>query len=87
MRIQPDAELRRQDRCEMRPQPFRAASIAATSIFFMVIIASKARLASAPPAAIASVNTRGVICQERPHLSLHQPQALSCPPLPMMAFQ
>ena len=67
--------------------PRRAASIAATSIFLMSIIASKARLASAPPAAIASVRARGVICQERPHLSLHQPQALSWPPLPTMAFQ
>src|SRR5204863_5224869 len=67
-------------------QPHRAASIAATSIFFMSIIASKARLASAPPTAIASVRTRGVICQEMPHLSLHQPHALSSPPLPTMAF-
>ena len=68
-------------------QPRRAASILATSIFFMSIIASNARLASAPPAAIASVSTRGVICQETPHLSLHQPHALSWPPLPTMAFQ
>src|SRR5262249_1614207 len=55
--------------------------------FFMPIIASNARFASSPPAAIASVRTRGVICQEIPHLSLHQPQALSWPPLPTMAFQ
>ena len=68
-------------------QPRRAAWIAATSIFFMLIIASNARFASAPPAAIASVSTRGVICQEIPHLSLHQPHALSWPPLPTMAFQ
>ena len=68
-------------------QPRRAASILATSIFFIVIMASKARLASAPPAAIASVSTRGVICQERPQRSLHQPQALSLPPLPTIAFQ
>jgi hypothetical protein len=61
--------------------------IAATSIFFIPIIASNARFASPPPAASASVSTRGVICQEMPHLSLHQPQALSCPPLPTMAFQ
>ena len=45
----------------------RAASIAATSIFFMRIIASNARFASAPPAAIASVSPRGVICQETPY--------------------
>src|SRR3712207_9004040 len=53
----------------------------------MVIIASKARLASVPPAAIPSVSTRGVICQEMPQRSLHQPHSLSCPPLPTMAFQ
>jgi len=29
---------------------------------------------------MASINARGVICQDRPHLSLHQPQALSSPP-------
>jgi hypothetical protein len=63
-------------------QPRRAALIAATSIFFIVIIASNARFASAPPTAIASVSTRGVICHETPHLSLHQPQALSWPPFP-----
>jgi hypothetical protein len=62
-------------------QPRRAALIAATSIFLMPIIASNARLASSPPTASASVNTRGVICQETPHLSLHQPHALSWPPL------
>src|SRR5471030_2648972 len=68
-------------------QPRRAALIAATSIFFMVIIVSNTRFASAPPTAIASVSTRGVICHETPHLSLHQPQAVSWPPLPTMAFQ
>jgi hypothetical protein len=67
--------------------PRRAASILATSIFFICIMASKARFASAPPAASASVSGRGVICQERPQRSLHQPQALSCPPLPTIAFQ
>ena len=34
-----------------------------------------------------TVSTRGVICHETPHLSLHQPHALSWPPLPTMAFQ
>src|SRR3954453_12343416 len=68
-------------------QPRRAASIATTSIFLIVIIASNARLASSPPAAMASVSTRGVICHETPHLSLPQPQALSWPPLPTTAFQ
>jgi len=45
----------------------------ATSIFFIGIIASKARFASPPPAASASVSARGVICQESPQRSLHQP--------------
>jgi len=53
----------------------------------MPIIASNARFASSPPAASASVSTRGVICQKMPHLSLHQPHWLSWPPLPTMAFQ
>ena len=61
--------------------------MAATSIFFMVIMAENARFASAPPFDSASVSVRGVICQEMPHLSLHQPHALSWPPLPTMAFQ
>src|SRR4029077_17727045 len=68
-------------------QPRRAALIAAMSIFFMPIIASNARFASSPPAASALVSMRGVICQETPHLSLHQPHWLSWPPLPTMAFQ
>jgi hypothetical protein len=72
---------------DTKGQPRRAALIAATSIFFMPIMASNARFASLPPAANASVSTGGVICQEIPHLSLHQPHALSCPPLPTMAFQ
>ncbi|GIX23856.1 MAG: hypothetical protein KatS3mg122_1087 [Caldimonas sp.] len=67
--------------------PRRAASIAAWSIFFIVIIATKARSASAPPAASASVSVRGVICQFTPQRSLHQPHSLSRPPLPTMAFQ
>jgi hypothetical protein len=46
-------------------QPRRAASIAATSIFRIVIIASNARLAAAGSGStIASVSARGVICQE-----------------------
>src|SRR5512143_1411170 len=69
-------------------QPRRAASIAAMSIFFISIIASKARLAAAgSESVIALVSTIGVICQDKPHLSLHQPHALSSPPLPTMAFQ
>src|SRR5688572_11971188 len=65
--------------------PRRAASILATSILLISIIAVKARLASLPPAAIASVRTRGVICQERPQRSWHQPHSLASPPLLMMA--
>ena len=58
--------------------PRRAASIAAMSIFVISIIASKARLAAARSgSAIAAVSARGVICHDRPHLSLHHPQALS----------
>src|SRR6266853_894069 len=70
------------------PQPRRAASIAAMSIFFIVIIASNARLATAGSGSVtALVRTMGVICQDNPHLSLHQPHALSSPPLPTIAFQ
>ena len=68
--------------------PLRAASIAATSILFMVIIASKARLAATLSGlVVASSRTRGVICQEKLQRSLHQPQALSSPPLSTIAFQ
>ncbi len=57
-----------------RFQPRRAASIMAMSIFFIVIIASNARLATAGSGlVIPSVRAIGVICQDNPHLSLHQP--------------
>src|SRR5215213_8383146 len=69
-------------------QPRLAASIAAISIFFMSIIASNARFAAAGSGSlIACVSAIGVICQDRPHLSLHQPHALSAPPFPTIAFQ
>jgi hypothetical protein len=56
--------------------------MAAMSIFFICIIASNARLAAARSGSVtAFVNARGVICQDRPHLSLHQPHARSSPPL------
>ena len=62
----------------LRPYPRRAASIAAISIFCICIIASNARLARAGSGSlIASVRAIGVICQDTPHLSLHQPHALS----------
>jgi len=68
--------------------PRSAASIAAMSILRIVIIASIARFAASRSGfAIARISARGVICQEKPHLSLHQPQALSWPPLPTIAFQ
>ena len=38
------------------------------------------RFAPSPPTASASIRTRGVICQDTPHLSLHQPHALSWRP-------
>ncbi len=51
-----------------------AALIAATSIFFIGIIASKARLAAFchPPPVFRSIRA-AVTCHEMPHLSLHQP--------------
>ena len=64
-----------------------AASIAAMSILLIVIIASNARLAAARSGfEIASRRARGVICHDTPHLSLHQPHALSSPPFPTIAF-
>ena len=54
----------------------------------LAVIEANARLAAARSgSAIASVSARGVICHDSPQRSLHQPQALSWPPLPTMAFQ
>jgi hypothetical protein len=62
--------------------------MAAMSIFFIFIIASNARLAAARSGSVvASSSVRGVICQDKPHLSLHHPHALSVPPLLTIAFQ
>ena len=61
-----------------------ARSTSATSIYFIVLIASNTCFATSPPLAIASVRTRGVICNDRPHLSLHLPHALSRPPFSTM---
>jgi len=73
---------------KVQSHPRRAASIAAMSIFFICIIASNARLAAAGSASVIDfVRAIGVICQDNPHLSLHQPHALSWPPLPTIAFQ
>ena len=63
-------------------------SIVAMSIFRIVIIASMARFAAARSGSVvASSSARGVICHEKPQRSLHQPQALSRPPLPTIASQ
>ncbi|MOA54801.1 hypothetical protein D3C78_1784830 [compost metagenome] len=52
--------------------------MAAISILPICIMASKARLAaSGSGSVIASVRARGVICQEMPHLSWHQPHSLA----------
>ena len=68
--------------------PRTAVSIARMSIFVIVIIASMARFAAASSCPfIASSKARGVICHEKPHRSLHQPHALSSPPLSTIAFQ
>ena len=70
----------------MRPQPRSAASIAATSIFFIRIIASNAHPVAAGSGSIAArVRTSGESAGTRTHLSLHQPHALSWPPLPTVA--
>ena len=54
----------------------------------MVIMASIARFAAARSGSfIAAIKARGTICQEKPQRSLHQPHALSLPPLPMIASQ
>ncbi len=59
----------------------------AMSIFFIGIIALNARLASALSWLVtASMSMRGLICQEMPQRSLHQPHWLSWPPLPTIAF-
>jgi len=56
------------------------------SIFFMSIIASNARAAVAPPCVMSWVKRFGVICQDSPKRSLHQPHALSAPPPSVIAF-
>jgi hypothetical protein len=68
----------------MQLAPHRAASIAAISIFFIAIMASKARLA-AGSSLLVVVSMSRVICQDSLHLSLHYPHILSAPPLPSMA--
>ena len=62
--------------------------MAAISILVIVIIAVKARWrAAASGSLMARVSATGVTCQEMPHLSLHQPQALPAPPLVVSASQ
>jgi hypothetical protein len=61
----------------MQPQPRRAASIAAMSIFFICIIASNARLAEAGSGSVTAwVRASGVIRRDTRGLSLHQPHGL-----------
>src|SRR5262245_6024680 len=62
-----------------RPQSAACETEALAGVVSPTCPDGNARFASSPPAAIASVSTRGVICQETPHLSLHQPHALSSP--------
>jgi hypothetical protein len=58
------------------------------SIFVIPIIDSNARPAAARSGpVIASSSARGVICHDRPHLSLHHPHRLSAPPLATIACQ
>jgi hypothetical protein len=53
----------------------------------IVLIAWKARLARSPPPAVSSSSRLGVICQEKPQRSLHQPHMLSSPPFRVIASQ
>ncbi len=58
----------------MDDRPARACSIAAISIFLMPIITSITRFAAARSGStMAFISARGVICQDSPNLSLHQP--------------
>src|SRR4051794_17593481 len=71
----PRIEAQRRSAYASAVAPLRAASIAAMSILRMVIMASIARrAASRLGSAMASSSARGVICQEKPHRSRHQPQ-------------
>ena len=82
---QPQGQPHAEERCV---DPRAAVSIATMSIFVIVIMASIARFAAASSwPFIASSKARGVICQEKPQRSLHQPHALSSPPLSTIAFQ
>ena len=57
-------------------------------VAFAVLVTSGLLLRAAMPGLLlARRSARGVICQEKPQRSLHQPQLLSCPPLLTMAFQ
>lgn len=67
-------QMRRHGHRHQQSQPLRAALIAAISIFFMVIIAVNTRLRTAGSLSLMpSVSAAGVICHDKPHLSLHQP--------------
>jgi hypothetical protein len=65
----------------LRHAELNAASIAAMSIFFICIIAARARDAAAVSASLANRGRiSGTICHDTPNLSLSQPHMLSLPP-------
>jgi len=67
--------------------PRRAASMVAMSTFSFSS-SHRARLAAARSGSVVtSSRVLGVISQDKPHLSLHHPHALSVPPLLTIAFQ
>src|SRR5205809_420576 len=75
-------------RTALNVSPIGWSPLWARSVLRIVTIASNARLAAALSGLLlARSSARGVICHEKPQRSLHQPQALSCPPLLTMAFQ
>src|SRR5262245_2740123 len=67
--------------------PSYAFSKSAIMIFFMPIMALKARSDFSLSFWFIHFSMSGEICQEKPYLSLHQPHWLSCPPFVVNAFQ
>jgi hypothetical protein len=61
--------------------------MAAMWIFFIFIIASNALCGRTVGIARCVQQRPRGICQDKPHLSLHHPHALSVPPLLTIAFQ
>src|SRR5258707_15617061 len=74
--------------CVSHAAPACAFSIAAMSIFFIVIIACMARCAFAGSLSLIMRKSGvGAICHDRPYLSLSQPHCDSCPPSAVSVFQ